>query len=64
MEIIVYCRECDEYFGINRHTIEEYNFVHVDECIEGDYRVICPHCKTPHYLIFKAELTEFELRKA
>lgn len=64
MEKIVICKQCEKVFGINRHTIQEYNFVHVDECIEGDYLVECPYCKTLHYLFFKAELVEFELREA
>ena len=56
-EIVIDCKYCGKPLGINRHTIGHYNIIHVDEDIEGDYHVICPHCKHTTYVEFIAELT-------
>ena len=61
--IIITCHNCDYDFEVYRHTIQEYNFVHIDENIEGDYTVKCPHCGQEHSFSFTAEITHYRYYK-
>lgn len=51
------CNRCEKNILINRHSIQDYNFSHIDDNIEGDYVVKCPHCDKTHVVVFTAQIT-------
>lgn len=57
------CHNCGYDFEVYRHTIQNYIFTHVDENIEGEYILKCPHCNTEHVMNFVAEIKHYTYKK-
>lgn len=60
---IISCKNCDGWFEPDRHTIQDYNIIKLDDVIDGDFDLKCPFCGARHFMVFEAQITNFKYWK-